>query len=144
MPNIRPERAGRGRMPRIRFASKSANRKNISGFRYAKANLDVIFFFEPDDEDIKSRKIAKPSPCLSSSPAGRRHGEAKVSCRLVAEGIHRVYDRRKVVEQWTQPREDLLARFGGRHAARRAVEQADAEALFEPANGLAQRSGRHA
>jgi hypothetical protein len=57
---------------------------------------------------------------------------------------HRFHGDVEIVEHRTQLRQEPLAHLGERDAARRAVQEADAEALLELAHRMAQRRGSHA
>ena len=68
----------------------------------------------------------------------RQYRKAQEPGGLVAEYVDRLEDGVEVVEQRAQPRQQPLASRRRRYAARRPVEEAHAEAVFEPADGLAQ------
>jgi hypothetical protein len=57
---------------------------------------------------------------------------------------HRFHGDVEIVEHRTQLRQEPLAHLGERDAARRAVQEADAELLLERADGLAEARARHA
>ena len=67
-----------------------------------------------------------------------RHVEAERAGRPVAKAVHHIERRLDLAQRRAEPLEQARARFGRGDAARRAVEQPDAELGLQPAHRLAQ------
>lgn len=68
--------------------------------------------------------------------------EPKCTCRPITECIDRINRRFNLAKSWGEPIEEARARFSWCDAARRSIEKPNAQSIFEPSYGLAQRRGR--
>ena len=73
-----------------------------------------------------------------------RHDHPQPSGRPLAQAADAVECDPDVAQRGTDLREELVSRLGGRDASRRAGQQANAEALLQAADRMAQGRGRDA